>query len=111
MRTEIASLAEPMKSKLQPRIKSYADEIKKAKKDLVIEKSKEDEIINWQLFFYSQTKSISERDQLLGTGSHAVDIEANGFDQRSRVMNGTERLQDSSRKLEQAQRIALETGS
>jgi vesicle transport through interaction with t-SNAREs protein 1 len=31
------------------------------------------------------------------------------MDQRSRLIDGTERLQNSSRRLEEAQRIALET--
>lgn len=32
------------------------------------------------------------------------------MDQRSRLIHGTERLQDGSRRLEEAQRVALETG-
>jgi hypothetical protein len=33
------------------------------------------------------------------------------MDQRSRLLNGTERLQDGSRRLEEARRVALETGT
>ena len=32
------------------------------------------------------------------------------MDQRAKLLNGTERLQEGSRKLEEAKRLALETG-
>jgi vesicle transport through interaction with t-SNAREs protein 1 len=31
-------------------------------------------------------------------------------DQRSRLLKGTERLQDGSKRLEEARRVAMETG-
>ncbi|TPX34050.1 hypothetical protein SmJEL517_g03215 [Synchytrium microbalum] len=95
MEMELLSLPGPIRSRLQPRVKSYKDEIKKFEKEL------------------NRTTAVSgksERDQLLGTGgSHIVDVEAAGMDQRSRLLQGTERLQGASRKLDDARRLALET--
>ena len=53
----------------------------------------------------------SERDQLLGgkNNSTIVDFESTNMDQRGRLLQGTERLQNSSRRLEDARRVALET--
>ncbi|KAI9338844.1 hypothetical protein BDR26DRAFT_862870 [Obelidium mucronatum] len=83
--------------KLQPRVKSFKDEIKKAKKDLV-----------------GVNTAISDRDQLLGgagssSGSHLVDVDNHGNDHRSKMLQGTERLQEGSRRLEEAKRMAIET--
>ncbi|TPX42958.1 hypothetical protein SeLEV6574_g05317 [Synchytrium endobioticum] len=96
MEMELLSLPGPIRFRLQPRVKSYKDEIKKFEKEL--NRS-------------STVTGRSERDQLLGGagGSHIVDVEAAGMDQRSRLLHGTERLQGASRKLEDARRLALET--
>ncbi|KAI8849570.1 hypothetical protein BC829DRAFT_416796 [Chytridium lagenaria] len=78
---------------LSPKVKSYKDEIKKAKRDLA-------------------KNGVSERDQLLGQSKdprhHVVDFEGANQDQRGRLLNGTERLQEGSRKLDEAKRLALE---
>lgn len=57
---------------------------------------------------------MSERDQLLGSqivilGSHAIDIGHEETDQRSKLLQGTDRLENASKRLEGAQRLALET--
>ncbi|KAJ3017508.1 UNVERIFIED_CONTAM: hypothetical protein HDU68_011609 [Siphonaria sp. JEL0065] len=94
MEMELVSLAAPIKGKLQPRVKSFKEEIKKAKKDL-------------------SKHAVSDRDQLLGTsssGAHLVDMDHRGGDQRSKMLQGTERLQEGSRRLEEARRMAQETG-
>ncbi|KAJ3120826.1 hypothetical protein HK098_004224 [Nowakowskiella sp. JEL0407] len=94
MEIELQSLAAPIRTKLQPRVRVYKDEVKKYKKEL--------------------SKSLNEREQLLGRsskgGSHVVDFEVESMDQRSRLLRGTERLQDGSRRLEESRRLALETG-
>ncbi|KAJ3076270.1 hypothetical protein HDU98_004569 [Podochytrium sp. JEL0797] len=93
MEMELASLAAPIKGKLAPRVKSFKDDIKKAKKDL-------------------SKLNVSDRDQLLGTsnsGAHLVDMDNRGNEQRSKMMQGTERLQEGSRKLEEAKRMAMDT--
>ncbi|KAJ3282544.1 hypothetical protein HK104_010838 [Borealophlyctis nickersoniae] len=90
MEAELSSLAAPVRSRLTPRLRSFKDDIKKLKREL------------------AKGSSQSERDQLLG-GSHVVDFEVTGMDQRARLLQGTERLQDGSRRLDEARRIALET--
>jgi vesicle transport through interaction with t-SNAREs protein 1 len=55
----------------------------------------------------------ADRDQLLGgpsPESMAMDYESSRMDQRVRLLNGTETLAKSSKKLEDAHRIAMETG-
>ncbi|KAJ3201508.1 hypothetical protein HDU67_001296, partial [Dinochytrium kinnereticum] len=97
MEMELLSLPQTTKSLLSPKVKAYKDEIKKAKREL-------------------SKSGLSERDQLLGSagggapkgGHHVVDFESATMDQRGRMLNGTERLQDGSRKLEEAKRLALE---
>ncbi|KAJ3287146.1 V-snare-domain-containing protein [Rhizoclosmatium globosum] len=96
MEMELSSLPAPVKSKLQPRVKSFKDEIKKAKKDL------------------GKHNNLSDRDQLLGgiggsSNSHLVEMDHRGNDQRSKMLQGTERLQEGSRRLEEAKRLAMET--
>ncbi|KAJ3056577.1 hypothetical protein HK097_005974, partial [Rhizophlyctis rosea] len=89
MEVELSSLAQPIRTRLTPRLRSFKEEIKKVRRDL--------------------TKHVgqSDRDQLLG--SHVVDFEVASQDQRSRLLHGTERLQESSRRMDEARRIALET--
>ncbi|KAJ1341141.1 hypothetical protein BSLG_004264 [Batrachochytrium salamandrivorans] len=80
-----------------PHVKQYKEELRRLKKDL-----------NKKAATGGSVGGVSERDQLLG-GSEIVDLEAAGMDQRGRLLQGTERLQNSSRRLEDARRIALET--
>lgn len=60
-------------------------------------------------------KNTSDRDELLGGfSSHGDDNGGNDFDastmdQRQRLLSGTERLGQSSRRLEESHRLALET--
>ncbi|CAG8490254.1 2413_t:CDS:2, partial [Racocetra fulgida] len=51
----------------------------------------------------------TDRDELLA-GASATDLDSASLDQRARLLNGTERLADSSRRLQESHRIALETG-
>ncbi|KAJ1551590.1 hypothetical protein HK096_007511 [Nowakowskiella sp. JEL0078] len=94
MEIELQSLAISVRTKLQPRVRIYKDEVKKFKNEL------------------KKAASGNERDQLLGRSlrdSHVVDFEVESQDQRSRLLKGTDRLQDGSRRLEDARRLALET--
>lgn len=53
---------------------------------------------------------VSERDELLGDmASESVDFDASTMDQRQRLLSGTERLGESSRRLQDSHRLALET--
>ncbi|KAL2915280.1 t-SNARE VTI1 [Polyrhizophydium stewartii] len=94
MEMELVSLPAGQRSSLSPRVQQYKEELKRFKKELQ-KKS-------------AAAASTSERDQLLGN-STVVDLEAASMDQRGRLLQGTERLQNSSRRLEDARRVALET--
>ncbi|KAJ3241564.1 hypothetical protein HDU81_000103 [Chytriomyces hyalinus] len=96
MEMELVSLPTLVREQLAPRVKAFKNDLKKSKKDL-------------------GKYALSDRDQLLGgsggSGSHLVDMEGRGGNNgdRSRMLQGTERLQEGSRKLEEAKRRALET--
>ncbi|KAJ3095538.1 hypothetical protein HDU97_006814 [Phlyctochytrium planicorne] len=88
MEMEVLSMAGPQKSHLSRRVKEFKEEIKRARRDL------------------SKPSSLADRDLLLGSSSSTIiDVET---DQRGRLLAGTERLQDGSRRLENAKRLALE---
>ncbi|KAI8917103.1 hypothetical protein PhCBS80983_g00112 [Powellomyces hirtus] len=92
MEVELASLSAATRMRLAPRVRASKEDIKKMRRD------------------YQKATTGSERDQLLGgRGQHVVDFEVSSQDQRSRLLNGTERLQEGSRRLEDARRLALET--
>ncbi len=102
MEIEVQSLPLAVKTQLAPRIKTFKDEVRKFKTDLKTAK---------------QTGT-ADRDVLLAGSSSArqgetsiqVTDDVNEM-HRERLMRGNEKLQDGSRRLEEAQRIALETGN
>ena len=91
MEVELNTLPAPTRNTLNPRVKAYKDEMKKMKKN------------------YSNLKSstATERDQLLGDNGGSF---GQSQDQRARVLDGTERLTQGSKRLEEARRVALDTG-
>jgi vesicle transport through interaction with t-SNAREs protein 1 len=54
----------------------------------------------------------NDRANLLGQAAlnNGQDIDATHLDHRQRLLSGTDRLQDSTRRLEEGHRLALETG-
>ncbi|KAG8902528.1 hypothetical protein FRB99_004363 [Tulasnella sp. 403] len=96
MEVEIQGMPQSIKPKYQARLKSAKAELQKAKK---------------------QTKDLhlsTSRGDLLSTGANPsasddpyADDEAQS--QRTRLLQGTQSLSDSTRRLEDSQRIALET--
>ena len=46
----------------------------------------------------------------MGGVGGGVDLDAASMDQRTRLLNGTDRLADSSRRLQDSHKVALETG-
>ncbi|KAF9947423.1 hypothetical protein BGZ70_002690, partial [Mortierella alpina] len=54
-------------------------------------------------------RSTSDRDELLGGLGTGVDLDAASMDQRTRLLYGTDRLAQSSRRLQDSHKIALET--
>ncbi|KAI9477956.1 MAG: t-SNARE [Benjaminiella poitrasii] len=101
MEMEILNIPTPSRTRLQAKLRLYKSEAEKLKRDL------------------RRTTAIlpknTERDQLLG-GFNAdsneeglTDYDASTMDQRQRLLSGTERLGQSSRRLEDSHRLALET--
>ncbi|KAI9003381.1 vesicle transport v-SNARE protein N-terminus-domain-containing protein [Hyaloraphidium curvatum] len=93
MEMELLSLPAAGRAKLQPRVKNYKAQLDKLKRDL------------------KTTLSNAEREALLGGkgGRGDLDAEVAAQDQRTRLLAGTDRLNNASRRLEDAHRIAIET--
>ncbi|KAI8354012.1 t-SNARE [Blakeslea trispora] len=94
MEMEILNIPTPSRTRLQAKLRLYKSEAEKLKRDLV-----------------SHTLL---RDRLFGgygTGNNEEmnDYDASTMDQRQRLLSGTERLGQSSRRLEDSHRLALET--
>jgi vesicle transport through interaction with t-SNAREs protein 1 len=96
MEIELNTLPPPAKQSLQPKVKSYKEQLKNSKKQ----------------FSTLKASNASERDELLGPyGSTTQGGNTLAQEQRGRVLSGTERLTDGSRRLEEARRVALDTGN
>ncbi|KAI8975173.1 t-SNARE [Mycotypha africana] len=101
MEMEVLNVPTPSRTRLQAKLRLYKSEAEKLKRDL------------------RRTTAIipknTDRDELLG-GMNAnddedglMDYDASTMDQRQRLLSGTERLGQSSRRLEDSHRLALET--
>ena len=96
MEVEFGTLPPTIKSQIQLRLKNYKDDLKKFKTDQK-----------------GLSSDQADREALLGSGGAgfvSVDIDAAKMNQRGRLLQGTEKLHDASRRLEDAKRVALETG-
>ncbi|KAI7899138.1 t-SNARE [Cokeromyces recurvatus] len=101
MEMEILNIPTPSRTRLQAKLRLYKSEAEKLKRDL------------------RRTTAIlpknSDREQLLGgfnsdnNDEGLTDYDASTMDQRQRLLSGTERLGQSSRRLEDSHRLALET--
>ncbi|KAF1807512.1 t-SNARE [Mucor lusitanicus] len=100
MEMEILNIPTPSRTRLQAKLRLYKSEAEKLKRDL------------------RRTTAIvpknSDRDELLGgfgsgDNEDGNDFDASTMDQRQRLLSGTERLGQSSRRLEDSHRLALET--
>ncbi|KAI9300722.1 t-SNARE [Cunninghamella echinulata] len=97
MDMELLNMPTASRSRLQTQLKANKAEYEKMKRDL------------------KQLSTVNHRKELFGdleSQDHMmVDLDASSIDQRQRLLSGTERLGESSRRLEQSHRIALETES
>ncbi|KAG0746837.1 hypothetical protein G6F57_008087 [Rhizopus arrhizus] len=99
MEMEILNIPTPSRTRLQAKLRLYKSEAEKLKRDL------------------RRTTAIvpknSDREELLGGIGSSDDLQndydASTMDQRQRLLSGTERLGQSSRRLEDSHRLALET--
>ncbi|CAG8433966.1 12147_t:CDS:2 [Ambispora gerdemannii] len=94
MEIEIFNLPNSSRLRLQPRLRTYRSNLDKLKRDLKRASSR----INGP----------TDREELL-SGAHGTDLDSASIDQRARLLTGTERLAESSQRLQDSHRIALET--
>ncbi|KAG0164925.1 hypothetical protein DFQ30_009187 [Apophysomyces sp. BC1015] len=96
MELEIVNIPTPSRTRLQAKMRLHKSECETLKRDLrrataVVPKS-------------------ADRDELFGgMDDYHGDLDASTMDQRQRLLTGTERLGESSRRLEDSHRLALET--
>lgn len=117
MEMEILNIPTPSRTRLQAKLRLYKSEAEKLKRDLVNTlMNKQEESIFHHLFQRRTTAIVpknSDREELLGGIGSSDDLQndydASTMDQRQRLLSGTERLGQSSRRLEDSHRLALET--
>ncbi|KAF9428637.1 hypothetical protein BGZ94_001660 [Podila epigama] len=97
MEMELLNLPQGSKTRLQARLRGYKSDLERLKQTLKRAQS--------------TSRSTSDRDELLGGMSGGVDLDAASMDQRTRLLAGTDRLAESSRRLQDSHKIALETES
>ncbi|KAG0256126.1 hypothetical protein BGZ95_005582 [Linnemannia exigua] len=97
MEMELLNLPQSSRTRLQARLKGYKSDLERLKQNLKRAQT--------------TSRSTSDRDELLGGLSGGVDLDAASMDQRTRLLNGTDRLADSSRRLQDTHKVALETES
>ncbi|KAG9301671.1 hypothetical protein G9A89_016742 [Geosiphon pyriformis] len=95
MEMEILNLPQSSRPRLQAKLRAYKSNLDKLKRELKQARTRE---------YYDRT----ERDELL-SGATGADFDTAAIDQRARLLTGTERLGESSRRLQDSHRIALET--
>ncbi|KAI9312080.1 t-SNARE [Dichotomocladium elegans] len=95
MEMEILNIPAPSRTRLQAKLRLYKSDAEKMKRDLRRANT--------------VTPRVSERNELLGDFLRESDLDASTMDQRQRLLSGTERLGQSSRRLEDSHRLALET--
>ncbi|CAG8706642.1 27282_t:CDS:2, partial [Dentiscutata erythropus] len=94
MEMEVLNLQPSTRTRLQAKMRIYKSNLEKLKRDLKK---------------VSANDSVpTDRDELLA-GASATDLDSASLDQRARLLSGTERLADSSKRLQESHRIALET--
>ncbi|KAI8084861.1 snare region anchored in the vesicle membrane C-terminus-domain-containing protein [Halteromyces radiatus] len=95
MERELINAPTPSRVRLQARLRLLKSEGEKMKRDL--RRASLSPLIN------------QDREDLLLNMNPESDLDASTIDQRQRLLNGTERLGESSRRLEGSHRLALET--
>ncbi|KAG8844950.1 hypothetical protein FRB96_002785 [Tulasnella sp. 330] len=124
MEVEIQGMPQSIKSKYQIRVKSSKGELTKWKKQAVgrpshVRPGQDILTLRCTLFRYNDTQKdlhlANSRSELLSSRSNPIasdDPYADSDDvnsQRARLLQGTQSLADSTRRLEDSQRIAIET--
>ncbi|RUS21663.1 t-SNARE [Endogone sp. FLAS-F59071] len=100
MEMEILNMPQSTRTRFQARLRVYRTELDKLKRELKRAAT--------------HAPSSAERDELLGrSGANGStdDLDVSTMDQRARLLSGTDRLAQSSQRLQESHRIALETES
>ncbi|KAF9577680.1 hypothetical protein BGW38_006960 [Lunasporangiospora selenospora] len=95
MDMELLNLPQGSRTRLQARLRGYKSELERLKQT--------------QRRAQSTSRTTSDRDELLGGFGSGTDLDAASMDQRTRLLDGTDRLAESSRRLQNSHKIALET--
>ncbi|KAI8333148.1 snare region anchored in the vesicle membrane C-terminus-domain-containing protein [Chlamydoabsidia padenii] len=98
MERELMNAPTPSRVRLQARLRLLKSESEKMKRDL-------------RRASLSPLVNQDREDLLLTMDTAEPDLDASTIDQRQRLLNGTDRLGESSRRLEGSHRLALETES
>ncbi|SAM02109.1 hypothetical protein [Absidia glauca] len=98
MDRELVNTPTPSRVRLQARLRLLKSEGEKMKRDL-------------RRASLSPLVNQDREDLFLNMDSAESDLDASTIDQRQRLLNGTDRLGESSRRLEGSHRLALETES
>jgi len=94
MEMELLNLQQSTRSRFQAKTRGHKSDLEKLKRDLKRASSR--------------VSGPTDREELLA-GTNGTDLDSASMDQRVRLLTGTERLADSSRRLQDSHRIALET--
>ncbi|KAG0202493.1 hypothetical protein BGX28_005014 [Mortierella sp. GBA30] len=97
MELELLNLPQGSRTRLQARLRGY--------------KADQDRMKQTVRRAHTTHRSTADRDELLGGLSGGADLDAASMDQRTRLLNGTDRLAENSRRLQDSHKIALETES
>ncbi|RIB08901.1 t-SNARE [Gigaspora rosea] len=94
MELESVNLQPSTRTRLQAKMRLYKSNLEKLKRDFKNASA--------------NGSGPTDRDELL-TGASGTDLDSAILDQRARLLSGTDRLADSSKRLQESHRIALET--
>ncbi|CAM0138344.1 t-SNARE VTI1 [Umbelopsis sp. WA50703] len=96
MEMEILNIPTASRTRLQTKLRLFKSEFEKIKRDL--------------RRATTQAPTSNSREELFsGMDTGDADLDASTVDQRSRLLTGTDRLGESSRRLQDSHRLALET--
>ncbi|KAI8379222.1 t-SNARE [Radiomyces spectabilis] len=99
MQMELLNIPSPSRIRLQARLRLFKTEGEKLRRDLR----------RMTTVIPSYQSINSDRHELLGEMNYENDLDASSADQRQRLLNGTQQLGNSSQRLQESHRIALET--
>ncbi|OZJ06358.1 hypothetical protein BZG36_00694 [Bifiguratus adelaidae] len=95
MELEVLNLPTSARTRLQAKLRGYKHDFDKIKRDI--------------RRATTSAPTAAEREELFGFNDSTSDLDSTAVDQRARLLSGTDRLNESSQRLQNSHRIALET--